>query len=126
MTMKVLRSLKTIAQRLTLLIMTVVMLLNLTQSPAFAVADRYEKDRVAVPGITEPASEQSIDELREQRREWQSRASAIHSANDEMEEPDSVGEAIGKKLNLDEIKQGHYDPQRETEKAYQRDPLGSR
>lgn len=126
MTTHVLCSLKAIAKRLTVLLVSVVLFLGLAQ-PSLAESTRAavqaETGPANVPGITEPVAGQNINELKEQRREWQSRASALHGMKDD--EPESLGEVLNEKLNLDELSEG-YDPQRETEKAYQRDPLGSR
>jgi hypothetical protein len=126
MTIHVFRPLKAIAKRLTGLLLGIVMFLGLTQ-PAFAESTRAavqaETGRAVVPGITKPVAGQDIDEMKEKRREWQSRASAMHSMKDD--DSRSLGETLNEKLNLDELSEG-YDPQRETEKAYQRDPLGSR
>lgn len=126
MTIYVLRSLKAIAKRLTVLLVSVVMFLSFTQ-PALAdstrAAIRAETGAAAVPGITEPIAGRDIDEMKERRREWQSRASSLHGMKDD--EPASLSETSNEKLNLDELTEG-YDPQREAEKAYQRDPLGSR
>jgi hypothetical protein len=127
MTTYVLRSLKVIAKRLTVLLVSVAMFLGLTQPAALAdstrAAIRTETGAANVPGITAPVSGQNIEEMKEQRREWQSRASAMHGMKDD--ESNSLGETLNEKLNLDELSEG-YDPARETEKAYQRDPLGSR
>jgi hypothetical protein len=126
MTTHVLCSLKAIAKRLTVLLVSVVLFLGFAQ-PSLAESTRAavqaETGPANVPGITEPVAGQNINELKEQRREWQSRASALHGMKDD--EPESLGEVLNEKLNLDELSEG-YDPQRETEKAYQRDPLGSR
>lgn len=119
MTNHLFRSLKAITRRLTVLLITVVMLLSITQT--VALAGSPETKPGFTPGITEPVPGQDIDELKEQRREWQSKASSLHDSKDE---PSSLGETLKKKLNLDEITEG-YDPERESEKARQRDPLGS-
>ncbi|MBD1911666.1 MULTISPECIES: hypothetical protein [unclassified Leptolyngbya] len=123
MTTPVFQSLKAIAKRLTMLFVGVVMFLSLTQTAVLA-ASRADAEPVRVPGITEPIPGENLAEMREQRREWQSKASALHeNKNDESE---SLGEAIKDKLNIDELEQGHYDPERELEKSLERDPLGSR
>ncbi|MBF2047957.1 MAG: hypothetical protein IGS54_11440 [Elainella sp. C42_A2020_010] len=112
---------KSAAKLLTLLCLSLVMLLSLAPTAVSAIPERSESP-VAVPGITEPVAGQNIEELKAQRREWQSKASSIHEQNDK---PQSLGEAVNEKLNLDELTEG-YDPERENQKAYERDPLGSR
>ncbi len=123
MTIDLLHLLKTMTKRLALLLVNVVMLLGLMQTAVLAAPSHIETEPGYAPGVTQPVPDENISELKEQRREWQSKASAIHSANDS--EPTSLVEAVKEKLNLDEIKEG-YDPERESQKAYQRDPLGSR
>jgi hypothetical protein len=123
MVLHVFRSLKMLAKQLIVMIVSAVMLLGFTQAGALAVSSRNTTEPVAVPGITEPVAGQNLDELKEQRREWQSRASSLHDRKND--EPDSLGEALNEKLNLEEITEG-YDPERESEKAHQRDPLRSR
>jgi len=120
MTNHVFRSFRAIAQRLTLLVATVIMFLSLTQTAALAVRGETLPD--GVPGITAPVPGEDLAELKEQRREWQSRASSLH---DNPDEPETLGESIKEKLNIDELEEGHYDPEREHEKALERDPLGS-
>lgn len=124
MTIHVFRSLKTIAKRFAVLAVTVAMLFSLGQTSVLAVSSsNFDNEPIEVPGITEPVAGKNLSEMREQRREWQSKASALHDGD--KNDPKSLGEAVNEKLNLDEITEG-YDPQRESEKAHQRDPLGAR
>jgi hypothetical protein len=123
MTTYFLHSLKIISKRFALLLVSVVMLLGLMQPAALAASSNAKAEPGFAPGITQPVPGEQIDQLKEQRREWQSKASSLHDARDN--ESDSLGETLKEKLNLDEITEG-YDPKRESEKAYQRDPLGTR
>jgi len=117
-----LRSLRAIAQRLILFAVSLALFLGLTQ-PAALAAYRAETDTEGVPGISAPVPGEDISELKEQRREWQSRASSLHDLS--ADEPETLGEELKEKLNIDELEVGHYDPEREHEKALERDPLGS-
>ncbi len=120
---QVFHSLQTLIKRLTILALSVVMFLSFMQTATVA-APRHDAEPGIAPGINQPVAGKDIDELRRQRNEWQSQASALHDRNNNDEDK-SLGEVVKDKLNLDEITEG-YDPERETEKAYQRDPLGSR
>lgn len=92
--------LQTIAKRLAMLLIGVVMLLGLTQTVVLAATDTAVKSNVT-PNLSEPMSEENLAQLREQRREWQSKVSSTQNAPDDG--VDSLNEALNEKLNLDEI-----------------------
>lgn len=70
---------------------------------ALAASSRFAADK-EFEGQTPTISEQRLDKIREQRREWQSEASAAAAAElDNSTTKDSVGGAIKDKLNLKEI-----------------------
>lgn len=102
-------SLKTIAKRFLVLLVGVVMLLNLTQTAAMAANSPETKARLGASNRTETIRDQSNSAAKEERREWQSKASSIR--DDEKNRPSTLGE----KLNVDELAKG-YDPAREAEK----------
>lgn len=108
-----LRSLKVLAKRLTALLVSVVMLLSLTQTGVLAAASPTQTESVDTPGVTEPIPGENINKLKEQRREWQGRTSSARDVEDDK--GGSLGETLKTKLNLDEIIEG-YDPQKEAEK----------
>lgn len=99
------RPLKTVVRWLNMLLISLVVILGFTQT-ALAVAERYDSKAIAVPGITEPIAGRNIDELKEERREWQNRASSSHDA--QTDEPDSLSEVLNETLNLEEIKEGYH------------------
>jgi hypothetical protein len=67
---------------------------------ALAASSRFAAQ--ADPELQEPTiSQERLEEMREQRREWQSEVSA--EAYEAPEEEESVGEAVNDRLNLDEI-----------------------
>lgn len=113
MTTDVFHALKAIAKRLTVLLVTVVMLLSLTQTAVLAATTRAQAGSVAVPGSTKPMADEAINEKKEQRREWQTKASSLKDVQETK--PNTLGETLKEKLNLDEITEG-YDPERESEK----------
>ena len=76
-------SVKAIAKRLVMLLVGVVVILSLTQTVALAVSSRIETEPGAAPGITEPLLNENIDEMKEQRREWQSKVSATNNEEDQ-------------------------------------------
>ncbi len=74
-----------------------------TSPIALAASSRFAADQ-ELEGQTPTISEQRLDKIREQRREWQSEASASAAAElDNSTTKDSVGGAITDKLNLKEI-----------------------
>ena len=83
---------KAIAQKITLCLIVAVMFFGLVQPAVQAKTQQAEES----PSV----STQDLEQKRAQRREIQSRAS--EAANTE-ESADSVGEALGEKLNLNEI-----------------------
>jgi hypothetical protein len=108
----VFRASKAIAQRLVALLIGVVLFLGLTQTPVWAVSSQIQTEPGVAVGITELVPDENIDELKEQRREWQSQASLSRdSKNDEHQ---SLGETVKEKLNLTEITEG-YDPEKKSE-----------
>jgi hypothetical protein len=113
MTTPAFRGLKAIAQRLVVLLVSVVMLLSLAQTAVLASTSSIETKPGSAPGITEPIPGENLSELKEQRREWQERASSSHDVKNNK--GDSLGETLKEKLNLEEIKEG-YEPQKESEK----------
>ena len=113
MTTSAFRALKTIAKRLTVLLVTVVMLLSLTQMAALAGSSPTETKSGSTPSITEPVPGESISEKKEQRREWQNKASSLK--DDKETKPGTLGGTLKEKLNLEEITEG-YDPEKEAAK----------
>ncbi|HEY9627323.1 MAG TPA: hypothetical protein V6C84_08480 [Coleofasciculaceae cyanobacterium] len=98
--------LKVVTKQLVALLVTAILLLGLTQTAVLAGSAPTET--VGIPGITKPISAENDNETREQRREWQSKASNLEG---KANEPETLGE----KLNVEEITEG-FDPQREAEK----------
>lgn len=108
MTNYLLHSLKAIIKHFTVLLVSVVILLNLTQTAVMA-ANNPEKTRLGVPNITEPILDKNDSAMKEERREWQSKVSAVR------EDKKNIPDTLGEKLNVDELEKG-YDPAREAEK----------
>ena len=102
-------SLRTIAKRVAVLLVTVIMLLNLTQTAAMAANNSEAKTRLGTSDPTEAVQDEDYSKAKQERREWQSKASSIR--DDSKNTPDTLGE----KLNVDELAKG-YDPEREAEK----------
>jgi hypothetical protein len=105
---------KTIAKGLGILLMGAIALMGF--SPAVALANPLPNLPVALAASSrfaaqaeakdqEPMiSEERLSELREQRREWQSEASAAAAAEGEVDTTgEPVAEAVKDKLNLEEI-----------------------
>jgi hypothetical protein len=102
-------SLKAIAKRVAVLLVTVVMLLNLTQTAAMA-ANSDAKTRLGQPNnVTSESMPGKEPAARAARREWQNQASSIRES--EENQPSTLGE----KLNVDELAKG-YHPEREAAK----------
>ena len=112
MTTRMLGSLKAIARRLTVLLVSVMVLLNITQTAVFAASPSSET--VGIPGVTKSISDEDDTTAKEERREWQSKVSNIDAKS---KEPETLGE----KLNVDELQQG-FDPEREAEKRSEPTP----
>ncbi|PSN14884.1 hypothetical protein C7293_09625 [filamentous cyanobacterium CCT1] len=111
-------SLKAIAKRLSVMLVSVMVLFGFSQTAALAnstmpelgasssalialaASSRFAAE-AAFEGEEPKISESRLEEMREQRRQWQSEASA--NANTEIESEGSVGEAVKDKLNLEEI-----------------------
>ncbi|MGI8936132.1 MAG: hypothetical protein ACR2FS_18870 [Phormidesmis sp.] len=91
-------SFRMVAKRLVLLIVGAVMFLGLFQTPVHA-APSSEPSNVSGDPL-QPPSPETLDRMRAQRREFQSKAS--RAANDEKK-ADSGSEVLTEKLNLDEI-----------------------
>lgn len=97
-----------IAKRFIVLLVSVGMLLSLSQPAALAAHS-------ANPEMQLESSQMEVipDELdspaKEERREWQSEASSIR------EEEKNIPSTLSEKLNLDELAKG-FDPEREAEK----------
>ena len=102
-------SLKAIARQVVVLLVTVVMLLNLTQTAAMAANNPETKTRLRTPDPTEAVQDEDYSKAKEERRQWQSKASSIRDNNE------NTPETLGEKLNVDELAKG-YDPEREAEK----------
>lgn len=102
-------SLKAIAKQCAILVVTVVMLLNLMQTAAMAANNAEAKTRPETSDVTEAVQDEDYSAAKEERREWQSKASSIRDSSKNT--PDTLGE----KLNIDELSKG-YDPDREAEK----------
>lgn len=116
------RSLKAIVKRATVLVVSLVLLLSFTQTMVLAAPPSGSKP-AAETSATETMPSDNIDALKEQRREWQSKASASRSAQED--EPSSLGEVLKERLNLDEIKEG-YHPERADDTVEQPERAGSR
>lgn len=101
------RWLKAALQGFSVLLITLVAFLGFKQT-ALAVAERYEAGTksLSIPGITESVAGKNIEELKEERREWQNRASSSH--DNKTDEPDSLGEVLNETLNFEEIKEGYH------------------
>ena len=99
---------KAIARQLTLLLVSVVMLLSLTQTAAMAANSSDAGTRLGAPG-TESVRSEDFQAEREQRREWQRRASSVR------EDKENKSSTLGEKLNVDELAKG-YQPEREAAK----------
>jgi hypothetical protein len=102
-------SLQTIAKRFTVLLVSVVILLNLTQAAVMAANSPEIETRSGAPNAIESIRDANNSTAKEERREWQSKASSIR--DDQENKPNTLGE----KLNVDELAKG-YDPAREAEK----------
>jgi peptidoglycan hydrolase CwlO-like protein len=102
-------SLKAIAKRFVVLLVSVVMLLSLTQTAVMAANNSDTKTRLGVPEAADSVLDKDNTAAKEARREWQSKASSIRE--DKENKPNTLGE----KLNVDELSEG-YDPEREAEK----------
>jgi hypothetical protein len=109
MSNSVFHTFKAIVKRLAVLMVTVVMFLGLTQTAGMAANSPATKTRLGVPDIEEPIRDEDNVSAKEERREWQSRASAVR------EEKGNHPDTLGEKLNVDELSKG-FDPDREAEK----------
>lgn len=97
----VLQSLKTIAKRFAVLMVSAVVFLSFTQTAAIASTFRPATDSLVLLEISEVIPDQELSEKQEQRREWQSKASSTQ--NVEEDSSNSLGETLNERLNLDEI-----------------------
>ena len=113
-------SLKAVAKRFSMLLVGVMVLFGFSQPAALAnsampelgsnssalialaASSRFAAE-AAFNGEEPKISESRLEEMREQRRQWQSEVSA--NANTEDDSESSVGEAVKDKLNLEEITQ---------------------
>lgn len=113
-------SLKAIVKRLSVLVITGMVVLGFSQTAAWAQAttpglesgtsplvalaasSRFAAE-AAFEGEEPKLSEAKLEKMRERRRQWQSEVSA--NADPETDVDESVGEAIKDKLNLEEITQ---------------------
>ncbi|WP_416670466.1 hypothetical protein [Egbenema bharatensis] len=103
-------SLKAIAKRVAVLLITVVMLLNFTQTAAMAANHSDTQTRLGQPNnVSSDAMPGKEPAARAARREWQSQASSVRES--EENKPSTLGE----KLNVDELAKG-YHPEREAAK----------
>lgn len=103
------RSLKAAVKRLTVLIVGVVLFFSVTQTAVLAATTSPVTESGIAPGIEEPVPGENISEMKEQRREWQSKASASRDVKDD--EASSLGETLKEKLNLEEIVEGYHPEQ---------------
>lgn len=115
MTRKLYLSLKTITKRLTVLFVTLVALFGFSQTAALAsptssslvalAASSRFAAQAESKGLKPVIPEEKLSEMREQRREWQNKATtqAAAAADAEKQSKGSAGELIKDKLNLDEI-----------------------
>lgn len=111
-------SLRAIAKRLSVLLVSVMVLFGFSQTAALANSTTPELElnssalialaassrfaaEAAFAGEEPKISESRLEEMREQRRKWQSEVSA--NADTEIEAKGSVGEKVKEKLNLEEI-----------------------
>lgn len=104
MTNQVFHVLQAIAKRFFVSLVCVVMLLSFTQTAALAASFRAVTPSAVILGATntvadEALSKESLNEKREQRREWQSRASGIREMNSEKADDETLRE----RFNIDEI-----------------------
>jgi TolA-binding protein len=110
------RSLKALTKQLAALLVSLMIVLGLTQTAVFAASSPMKANSTelsgATPGITEPVSQEKVSEMQEQRREWQNEVSSARQTK--TDEPSSFGEVLKEKLNLDEITEG-YHPEEESE-----------
>jgi hypothetical protein len=102
-------SLRTIAKRIAVLLVTVLMLLNLTQTAVMAANNPETRIDSRTLDVTESIEDKDYSAAKEERREWQRKASSIRDDNE------NTPETLGEKLNVDELAKG-YDPEREAEK----------
>ncbi len=103
------RSLQATVKRLTVLIVSVLLLFSLTKTAVLAATASPATESGIAPGIAEPVPGENISEMKEQRREWQSKASASRDVKDD--ESNSLGETLKEKLNLEEIVEGYHPEQ---------------
>jgi hypothetical protein len=113
-------SLKAIAKRLSVLLVSVMVVFGFSQTAALAnsttpglepgsnslialaASSRFAAE-AAFEGEEAKISESRLEKMRERRRQWQSEVSA--NADTENESEPSLGEAVKDKLNLEEITQ---------------------
>lgn len=118
---------KAIAQRLSLFLCIAVMMFSVAVAPALAVSVVSPSPTGVAPGIDAPIPGENLSQMKQQRREWQSKASALNEVetNDaEQNESDSLGETLKERLNLEEIIEG-YHPE-DAEKTTQQKIAGDR
>lgn len=99
------RSLRVVAKRLALLLVSTVLFFGLAQTAVYAIAGSAAPSSIPDPsGVSgdplKPPSPESLEQMRAQRRAFQSEASK--AANSE-EKASSGSEVLTEKLNLDEI-----------------------
>ncbi len=102
-------SLKTITKWVAVLLVTVVMLLNLIQKAVMAANHPGMETGARTPGVTEAIQDEDYGAAKEERREWQRKASSVRDDNE------NTPATLGEKLNVDELAKG-YNPEREAEK----------
>jgi hypothetical protein len=95
------QSLRAMVKRLAVLIISAVAFLSFTQTAAIASTFRPAPNSLVLLEIPEVIPDQELSEKQEQRREWQSKASATQNVKDDSSE--SLGETLNEKLNLNEI-----------------------
>ncbi len=115
--MHALHSIKSIIKRLAILLVSLVVFLSVAQTAVLAASSNLETKTIGAPGVTEPLPDEDIGEMREERREWQSKASA--SQSDKADKSSSLGEAVKDKLNINELVEGK-DSDNKSENIYER------
>ncbi|HEY9881379.1 MAG TPA: hypothetical protein V6D29_23180 [Leptolyngbyaceae cyanobacterium] len=113
-------SLKAITKRVTVLLMSVVLLFGFSQTAALANSTSLGTESTStvlialaassrfaaqseLKGQESPISAARLDELREKRREWQSEVSSAANTENEDESGSVVDKVVKDKLNLNEI-----------------------
>jgi hypothetical protein len=115
--------LKSVTQRLLILLLAIAAILSFSPGPALAHSAPLEPEsthhvllaraassrfaaQVESEGVEPRISEKRLEEMRQKRREWQSEASAAAETETKFNPVDeSIGEEVKDRLNLEEITQ---------------------